>query len=351
MPRLPANSVSEEVLRGLQAKGITSPFLEARLKYADASQLLSQHLGPMAGHPRVYPNLCSPQASGRVSTSRPPLGNFTADQRYGPHGLRDVVQPDPGEVWVCFDLDAVEARLIAHCSKDEGDLEAFRRGYDLHTVTAIRMFKWPDPPFEPTKAHLFGDRGREWCGRVGALLGRFNGNGQLIPYSESDRYRRLAKNIRYALNYAKDEKAAARYAVEMKMTRDELYRHARAYLNAKPALMAWKRQTWAACWRTHEARTAFGRRRRLWGPRVQVEKEGLNHVIQGTVADVMKQIIAGVEANTRAIFVMQTHDGAKFRMREGMTGDLIPYVEHLWDLWGSPLFIPASWEVLSGQDS
>ena len=343
-----AGSVSLEALQSLQQQGITSPMLEARLAYTSAQNLLSQHLNPLVGKTRCYPNLMNPQSSGRVGTAKPPIGNFTASKKYGPHGIRDVVHPDPGEQWVCFDWEAVEARIIGHACQDPVDKEAFDRGYDIHTVTGIRMFRWPDPPFEPTKDALWAtDEGREWCGKVAVLIGERDSEGRLVPYDDSCRTRRLVKNCRYALQYALNEKAMGRYAIEMRMKKKDLWHFGKLYLDSKPWLTSWKRRTWADCWRTHEARTAFGRRRKLVGKRNSVMKEGLNHQIQGTVADLMKLTIVAV-CQQGAQLVYQTHDGAKF-IWAGMVEALKPYVEREWVLWGRSLFIPASWEVICSE--
>lgn len=325
--------------------------LEARLAYTDAAQLLNQHLLPMVGHERVYPNLMNPQASGRVGTARPPIGNFTADKRYGPHGIRDVVEPDPGEEWACFDYEALEARLIGHACQDPVDREAFTKGHDLHTVTAIRMFRWPEPDFDPTKDNLWGsDRGRSWCEQVACRINERDSLDQLVPYDDTCRTRRLVKNVRYALNYALNEKAVSRYAVEMKMTKPQLWAIGKLYLDSKPWLVNWKRRAWADARRKGEARTAWGRRRLLVGSPQQVMKEGLNHQIQGTGADIMKRVIHDVCATLGRGKVYQTHDGCKFIFPKGQTpmDDLKPLVEREWELWGRPLMIPASWEIISG---
>ena len=278
MPKRNSASVNQEALKALQQRGHTSSVLEARLAYAEASQLINHYLEPMTHAHRVYPNMTSPQASGRLSVSNPPLINFTVDPKYGPHGIQDVVIPDPGEQWICWDLEAVEARLIAHVTEDPVDRETFKRGLDIHTVTGIKMLRWPDPPFEPTKQALFNGAGEEWCARVPVPN---------PPYHEKHPYRTLFKNVRYTGQYCKHKRAAAVYAVDLGMTRAELEHFQGLYLQSKPQLVAWKRQAWAECWRTHESRTAFGRRRRLVGSRDQVEKEGLNHRIQGTVADMI----------------------------------------------------------------
>lgn len=349
MPKQKSDSVGKEILKGLQLRGVTSPMLEARLQFAESNHLLTQYIRPMAGETRVHPNMHSPQASGRLSVSDPPLINFTASKKYGPHGIRDVVIPDAGWEWASGDLEAVEARIIGLACGDKVDQEAFDRNLDIHTVTGIRMMRWPDPPFEPTKKNLFSDVGAEWCDRVAHLIDERDAVGKLVPYDDGCKHRRLFKNCRYCLQYAKDARAMFRYAVEMRMEKKELELFGNLYLQSKPWLVRWKLHTWADCWRTHEARTAFGRRRRLAGRRNDVEKEGLNHIIQGTVADMMKQIIRSVCHATGCGLAYQSHDGFKFIYPVGQTplDQLKPLVGRTWTMWGKPITIPASWEIIA----
>ena len=139
------------------------------------------------------------------------------------------------------------------------------------------------------------------------------------------------------------------YAVKMGMPVVDLYHFGKLYLQSKPGLTSWKRRTWAECWRTHDARTAFGRRRRLAGSKVSVEKEGLNHMIQGTVADMLRMTIAAVCALPDCQgLAYQTHDGAKFIFNAGASpmSQLSEIVEREWEMWGRAIRIPATFEIL-----
>lgn len=326
-----ASSIAYDILKALQDSGCTSEFLAARLQYAEAAQLLNQHIHPMVGRRRVYPQMVIPQASGRVGISDPPIGNFTADPYYGPHGLRDVVRPDRETKWICADWSAVEGWIVSHRCQDPVDLEAKRRGLDLHTVTAIRMFKYPDPAGEPTKEWLKSSHGLAWRGETG--------------FSEA--IRGGVKNTRYTMQYAKQPATVARYAVKLGMDPKELIKFGHLYLRSKPWLVAWKRARWEAVWRAKEARTAFGRRRRLLGDRYQVEKEGLNHEVQGTVADMMKMTMVALN-EIGCTMVLQRHDGW-YSSVDMNWNDMASYrsiVEREWIIDGRPISFPAEYETI-----
>ena len=173
-----------------------------------------------------------------------------------------------------------------------------------------------------------------------------------VPYSDSHPYRTLAKNCRYTLQYALTPNAMSRYAVAMKMDKKVLVHFGDLYLKSKPWLVAWKNKQWSDAWRTHETRTAFGRRRRLVGDRLSVMKEGLNHMIQGTVADLMKLIVTEVCLKCQVGLAYQSHDGFKFIVPGGEAQSRLEGIrgvaEKEWTLWGRPLWLPASWEVVHG---
>ena len=331
--KVSSRSVAYDQLIRLQEAGHESAFLAARLQFQESAALLNQHIKPMVGRRRVYPTMVIPQASGRVGISDPPLGNFTADPSYGPHGLRDVVRPDTGTKWVCADWSAVEGWIVSHRCQDPVDLEVKARGLDLHTVTAIRMFKYPDPPFEPTKDNLKSSMGIAWCQEVGFRVEIRDG----------------VKNTRYTMQYAKQAHTVARYAIKLGLPAKTLIEFGHRYLRSKPWLVQWKLQRWAEGWRRKEARTAFGRRRRLLGDRYQVEKEGLNHEVQGTVADMMK--ITQVSLNMIGCrMVLQRHDGWYSEVPEGWDrmSDYKAIVEREWTIDGRPFMCPAEYETING---
>lgn len=330
-------SVQYDTLQKLLNSGAESPFLHARLQYAEAATLLTNHIRPMVGQSRIYPTMVIPQASGRVGISDPPIGNFTADTSYGPKGLRDVVKPDTGFRWICADWSAVEGWIVSHRCKDTDDLQVKARGLDLHTVTAIKVLNYPDPPGEPTKEWLKSSVGLEWRERVGF----------------DERTRTLIKNCRYSLNYSHGglngknaERAMGRYATELGMPKEQLWEYGRLYLKSKPGLVLWKRQRWASAWQKREARTAFGRRRRLFGERYSIEKEGLNHEIQGTVADMMKQTMV-LLATIGCRMVLQRHDGwySEVTMGWDRMEEYKAIVEREQMIDGRPISFPAEYDT------
>ena len=324
-------SVKYDDLLKLQQAGADSAFLQAKLDWSETSVVRTSHIGPLVGRRRIYPTLVIPQSSGRLGISDPPVGNYTADVEYGPHGVRDVVRPDRDCKWICADWSAVEGWIVSHRCQDPVDLEAKSRGLDLHTVTAIRMFRYPEPAADPTKEWLKTGAGQEWRERTG--------------FTEA--IRGGVKNTRYTMQYAKQAATVARYAVKLGLPPRTLIEFGHRYLKSKPWLVKWKEQRWAAAWAKKEARTAFGRRRRLLGDRYQVEKEGLNHEVQGTVADMMKMTMVSL-AEIGCRMVLQRHDGWYSEVPHDWDrmDEYRAIVERQVTIDDRPIEFPAEYEVL-----
>src|SRR3990167_6802565 len=144
-PRLDTSTNADNLLalrEKLESRGYESPMLDLRLDFNEESQVLTQYLKhvyvPDAKKQpeRVHAHFLPTQANGRWSVTNPPLINF-------PEDIRDVLIPDKGFPWVCWDWDSLYALFCAAYTHDKEDLEAFRLGHDLHTLTACRMFKIP----------------------------------------------------------------------------------------------------------------------------------------------------------------------------------------------------------------
>src|SRR5207245_5547953 len=57
--------------------------------------------------------------------------------------IRAAFTAAPGHVLLAADYSQIELRLLAHFSKDPLLVEAFRRGDDIHTLTASQVFGVP----------------------------------------------------------------------------------------------------------------------------------------------------------------------------------------------------------------
>ena len=350
-------SVKADVLRELDKKlayrELESDYLDLRLRYQEASQCLTQYMPHFAGcakcqkfpwdhngkgmrHEykpveRVYPSLLPTQSSGRWSVARPPLVTCSHPYMDPPTKLQSlVVGPDPDHAWIAWDYDAIEAKIVACYSDDEEDLYHFGEGHDIHTITSCNMLGDPLPP-NLSNPHTSPECA-EW---------RASRNWQ----GKDDTRRGLAK-VRYCVLYGRDHKAAedSAYAAEWVKqggNREELVEAARLFLLSKPGLVACKKKWWAIVAKRCEARTEFGRRRRLFGDAWQRSKEGWNHMVQGWVSDALNIALLDVLEDERFYFVYPKHDAAIISVptytldeanREHTLGKFKDIVERTWTI-------------------
>jgi len=81
-------------------------------------------------------------ATGRLSSANPNLQNIPIRTELG-REIRAAFTAEPGYVLLAADYSQIELRLLAHLSEDPLLVEAYRRGDDIHTLTASQVFGVP----------------------------------------------------------------------------------------------------------------------------------------------------------------------------------------------------------------
>jgi DNA polymerase-1 len=81
-------------------------------------------------------------ATGRLSSTNPNLQNIPIRTELG-REIRAAFIAEPGCVLLSADYSQIELRLLAHFSEDSLLVEAFRRGDDIHSLTAAQVFGVP----------------------------------------------------------------------------------------------------------------------------------------------------------------------------------------------------------------
>src|SRR5580765_1987152 len=81
-------------------------------------------------------------ATGRLSSANPNLQNIPIRTELG-REIRAAFTAEPGHVLLAADYSQIELRLLAHFSNDPLLVEAYRRGDDIHTLTASQVFGVP----------------------------------------------------------------------------------------------------------------------------------------------------------------------------------------------------------------
>jgi DNA polymerase-1 len=219
-------------------------------------------------------------ATGRLSCTEPNLQNIPIRDDYG-RGIRKAfVTSAPGNVFVGADYSQIELRIMASLSGDEGLIESFNKGEDIHRSTAARVFGIPMDEVTPL------DRTKAKAVNFGVIYG-MSGFGLSENLSVT---RKEAQ--KYIDDYFEKHKAVKDFLDEQVRTGEE----------------------------KKEVRTLFGRLRQIpefssgkYMERQLAARLAMNTPIQGTAADIIKIAMNKVYAELkdrgmRSRLILQIHD-------------------------------------------
>jgi DNA polymerase I len=124
------------------------PIVDALLSWRELDKLNSTYL-------EALPKLADDQgrvhttynqaaaATGRLSSTNPNLQNIPIRSEVGRQIRRAFIPGGDDHVLLVADYSQIELRLLAHLSGDDGLLEAFAAGSDIHAATAAKVFGLP----------------------------------------------------------------------------------------------------------------------------------------------------------------------------------------------------------------
>jgi DNA polymerase-1 len=219
-------------------------------------------------------------ATGRLSSTDPNLQNIPIRSAEGRQIRQGYVVGEGYECLLTADYSQIEMRIMAHLSKDQGLIEAFASGEDLHTWTASRVHNLP-------------------------------------PESVDPELRRRIKAMSYGLAYGLSDYGLAQ---QLGIARDEAREQMEAYFARFGGVRDYLRSVVAEARSNGYTETILGRRRYLpdltsdnGQRRAMAERMALNAPIQGSAADIIKIAMLGVaralrEAELRSRLLLQVHD-------------------------------------------
>jgi DNA polymerase-1 len=269
------------------------PFLERLLEHREATkirQIVETMLKSVGSDGRIHTNYVQTGTStGRLSSESPNLQNIPIKSERG-REIRDAfIVGDGFETLLTADYSQIEMRIMAHLSEDEGIIEAFKTGEDLHRFVGARIFGVE--PSEVTSAM----RSKVKAMSYGLVYG-------LSEYG-------LAKQLR--IPNAEAKQLMADYFAR--------FGGVRRYL----ASVVDEAKTLGF------TRTVYGRRRpfddlnsKLFQVRENARRAALNAPIQGTAADIMKLAMTRIdqkmiEAKLKSRMLLQVHDELVFEVSAG----------------------------------
>ena len=111
-------------------------FKKLQSTYVDA---LPNEINPNTG--RVHTAYAQAvAATGRLSSTNPNLQNIPIRTERGKQVRKAFIPRDENYTLLAADYSQIELRLVAEVSKDPAMVEAFKRGTDIHTATAAKVF-------------------------------------------------------------------------------------------------------------------------------------------------------------------------------------------------------------------
>lgn len=139
-------STGEEVLQKLLH---THPIVQKILDYRSLTKLKSTYvdtlpalINPRTGRIHTTYNQAV-AATGRLSSNNPNLQNIPVRTDRGREIRKAFVPRNSEYLLLSADYSQIELRIIAALSGDEGMMEAFRSGLDIHTATAAKVYGIP----------------------------------------------------------------------------------------------------------------------------------------------------------------------------------------------------------------
>jgi DNA polymerase I len=120
------------------------PFLQHLLRHRDVTRLrqtVEGLLKTVADDGRIHTTFNQTiAATGRLSSTDPNLQNIPIRTEEGRRIREAFVVGEGFDCLLTADYSQIEMRIMAHLSRDEQLIEAFKSGRDFHSVTAARVF-------------------------------------------------------------------------------------------------------------------------------------------------------------------------------------------------------------------
>jgi DNA polymerase-1 len=269
------------------------PFLQHLLAHRDVTRLkvtVDGLLNSVAGDGRIHTTFNQTiAATGRLSSTEPNLQNIPIRTDAG-RQIRDAfVVGDGSAELMTADYSQIEMRIMAHLSRDEGLIEAFNTGEDLHSFVASRAF---GVPIEEVTAEL----------------------------------RRRVKAMSYGLAYGL---SAYGLAAQLKISTEEAKVQMDQYFARFGGVRDYLMDVVEQARKDGYTSTVLGRRRYLpeldssnRQVREAAERAALNAPIQGSAADIIKVAMIEVdkaikEAGLASRMLLQVHDELLFEIASG----------------------------------
>lgn len=284
-------STDEEVLRKLADKHKLPKLL---LEYRQLTKLKSTYIDTLpdlvdkkTGRLHTCFNQTATE-TGRLSSSNPNLQNIPIKTDLGKNIRRAIIAFGPKSWLLSCDYSQIELRILAHISKDEDLISAFRKDKDIHRATASLIYN-------------------------------------LEEKDVTDQMRETAKRVNFGIIYGLTFYGLSR---DLGIAQGEAQAFIDAYFLRYPKVKEYIQQAIEKAKKDGFVTTMLGRRRYIpqinnknQGIRQFAERQAVNTPIQGSASDLIKltmiQIYEQIKAGKlKAKMILQIHDELVFDVPE-----------------------------------
>jgi len=283
----------------------THPIIADILLYRELQKLLSTYIDNLpllvGEDGRLHTTLNQAgTTTGRMSSTNPNLQNIPARGEMGAE-IRDGFVSPRGTTFLAFDYSQIEMRVLAALSQDEHLIEVFKKGDDVHTSVASRVFK-------------------------------------VLEKDVTSEMRRRAKVINFGIVYGMGVNALKDNLGSTRAEAQEFYDN---YFLTFPKIAKYFDEVKSQAKKDGYTTTYFGRRRNFLGLksavpfiRASAERMAMNAPLQGTAADIikiaMRRANEGLEKEgllSKAHLLLQIHDELLYEVDEGVVEKVREVVE------------------------
>jgi len=237
--------------------------------------------------------------TGRMSCSEPNLQNIPIRGEIGKE-IRKCFSAQEGYKFLSGDYSQMELRITASLSGDKKMIELFKKGEDIHTLTASQIFN-------------------------------------VSKEKVTERMREMAKTLNFGILYGMGPKS---FSERTEVSLEEAKEFIKKYFQNFKEIAKFAEGLIKKARKKKYAETFFGRKRFLpeinsIDPKIraQAERIAINMPIQGTAADICK--MAMVELGEKGIInkdcklILQIHDELLFEVREDKIKETIGKIKKI----------------------
>lgn len=240
-------------------------------------------------------------ATGRLSSSDPNLQNIPIRTEAGRRIREGFIPSAPENVLFAADYSQIELRVLAHVTKDESLVNAYRNNIDVHTLTASKVFG---------------------CAQ------------EDVTYEMRDKSKMINFGIIYGMSA---QGLSQRLKIPYATAKEFIIEYFKAYTGVE----RWTKEILQSARENGFVSTLTGRRRYLadinsrnFNARGAAERYAINAPIQGTSADMIKIAMIDIAnwlrgSGLKSRMIMQVHDELIFDVPESELSALQPKVMEL----------------------